>query len=142
MAGSPPSRPNSLTPMGGVIYFAATGDSGGELWRSDGSAAGTTLVKDINPGPDGSNPSGLVDINGTLLFGAYNGANGQELWKSDGTVVDTVLVQDIAAGAANSDPYDFKVVGTRLFFTAWTASSGRELWVVPASLDYRSICRC
>ncbi len=117
--------------------WPTTAATGFELWRSNGTAAGTSLVKDITPGAVGSAPSGFVDVNGTLVFAAYSGASGKELWKSDGSTAGTVLVQDIAAGATNSDPYDFTLVGERLFFSAWTAATGRELWALPASLtDY------
>ncbi|MEB3831575.1 ELWxxDGT repeat protein, partial [Phormidium sp. CCY1219] len=70
------------------------GTNGFELWKSDGTAAGTVLVKDIRSGSGSSNPSNLTNINGTLYFGADDGTNGFELWKSDGTAAGTVLVKD------------------------------------------------
>ena len=45
------SYPSDLTNVNGALFFAAyTGVDGWELWKSDGTAAGTVLVKDINPG--------------------------------------------------------------------------------------------
>ena len=42
--------PRSITVAGSVAYFAATDAAHGEeLWRTDGTAAGTKLVKDIRP---------------------------------------------------------------------------------------------
>jgi ELWxxDGT repeat protein len=46
---------------------------GFELWKSDGTSAGTVLVKDIYPGPFNSGPSGLTNVNGTLFFVANDG---------------------------------------------------------------------
>src|SRR5689334_634694 len=52
------SRPQKMLAIGTTLYFVADdGNRGPELWRSDGTAAGTTRVKDINPGKDGSDPS-------------------------------------------------------------------------------------
>jgi ELWxxDGT repeat protein len=57
-----------------------------QLWRSDGTEAGTFMVKDIMPGPDWSHPGSLTDVGGTLYFVATDGSHGYELWRSDGDV--------------------------------------------------------
>jgi ELWxxDGT repeat protein len=63
------SNPSEFVAIGSTAYFAADdGVNGIELWKSDGTAAGTTLVKDINPGSAASNPSNLTNVNGTLLL--------------------------------------------------------------------------
>ena len=50
--GSGSSFPQQFRPVGTVVVFAATTDATGtELWVTDGTAAGTRLVKDILPGP-------------------------------------------------------------------------------------------
>jgi ELWxxDGT repeat protein len=75
------SYPNFLTNVNGTLYFRAGDDvHGNELWQSDGTTAGTTLVQDINPGPNGSVPSYLTNLNGTLLFAADDGVHGNEPW--------------------------------------------------------------
>ena len=81
------------------------GDNGTELWKSDGTEAGTVLVKDIRSGsysgpygsfPYSSYPRGLTNVDGTLFFSANDGVNGYALWKSDGTEAGTVLVKNIS----------------------------------------------
>ena len=93
------SYPENFVDVNGVLYFMADdGTNGYELWKSDGTAAGTMLVKDINPGTNSSNPSYLTAVNGTLFFAADDGINGAELWKSDGTLAGTVMVSDVNPG--------------------------------------------
>jgi ELWxxDGT repeat protein len=71
-AGSAPSRPEELAGLGDTLFFQARDGAGFELWRSDGTAAGTVLVKDIDPDPGhgGSEPSELTAIGGMLFFAA------------------------------------------------------------------------
>ncbi|TFH50104.1 MAG: choice-of-anchor D domain-containing protein, partial [Bacteroidia bacterium] len=101
---------------------------GTELWKSDGTNAGTVMVKDINPGTAASKPSYLTDINGTLYFTATTTDSGTELWKSDGTEAGTVLVKDINTGAAGSSPVYLTNVNGTLFFAATDVANGQELW--------------
>jgi ELWxxDGT repeat protein len=119
-----------LIDFGGTLYFAGHGNDGTgdlELWRSDGTQAGTSRVKDIFPGPNSSGPYCFVDVGGTLFFGATDGAGGQELWRTDGTEAGTLRVKDIQPGGGNSTPGFLTNAGGTLFFTASDASSG-EMW--------------
>src|SRR5262249_23261286 len=101
--GMPGAAPAELTAVGGTLFFAADdGTRGRELWKSDGTPAGTTLVADIRPGAAGSDPQGLIDVGGTLFFAADDGTSGVELWKSDGTGPGTVRVKDIQPGPGSA----------------------------------------
>jgi ELWxxDGT repeat protein len=91
-----------FTSLGGFYYFSAkTLATGNELFRSDGTAAGTSLVADIRPGPTGSKIQTIVAHNGQLWFSADDGVHGAELWTSDGTAVGTHLVADIWPGVGS-----------------------------------------
>src|SRR5262245_54425440 len=58
---------DSLVQVGNLVYFANDDVvHGREVWTSDGTAAGTVLVKDINPGAGWSNVRSLTNVNGTL----------------------------------------------------------------------------
>ena len=89
------SRPEFLTNVNGTLFFAATdgGSTRQELWKSDGTLAGTILVKDIWPGFGSSSPQFLTNVNGTLFFSAHDSVSGFEPWKSDGTAAGTTLVK-------------------------------------------------
>jgi ELWxxDGT repeat protein len=122
------SRPNTFAAVGDTLFFAAdNGISGTELWRSDGTAAGTQLVRDINPGPASSNPSDLVNVGGVLYFAADDGVRGRELWRSDGTANGTRLAFDINPGRASSNPADLVGFNGRVYFAADNGVAGREL---------------
>jgi ELWxxDGT repeat protein len=124
----------NLTNVNGTLFFTAGQGSLAlsffdlELWKSDGSPAGTVLVKDINPGIGASNPHRLTNVNGTLFFAADDGTTGTELWKSNGTAAGTVLVRDINAGSGSSHPANLTNLNGTLFFTAESLATGRELW--------------
>ncbi len=120
---------DSFTNVNNSVFFVATTIvHGRELWRTDGTTAGTVMVKDINPGVGSSQPSQLTNVNGTLFFSAFVGASGYELWRSDGTAAGTVLVKDIHAGGADSNPTQLTNINGTLFFRANDGSTGGELW--------------
>ena len=124
------STPNQITSVGGGVafYAATTAATGLELFRTDGTPGGTTLVKDIEPGATGSGPKYLTDVGGTLFFTAEDEGGGKELWKSDGTAAGTVQVKDINPGPDGSDPSNLTEVGGTLFFSADDGTTGSELW--------------
>src|SRR5262249_5059384 len=112
------SAPGFLTDVNGTLFFSADdGLRGIELWKSDGTEAGTVWVKDINPGEAQSYPWHLTNVNGTLFFAARDGTSGEELWKSNGTGAGTVRVKDIFIGAASASPSWLTNVNGTLFFT-------------------------
>ncbi len=123
------SNPAGFVEINGIIYFSATtGSSGCELWKSNGTAAGTVMVKDINPGASSSSPSGLTNVNGVLYFVATDGTNGTELWTSNGTELGTIMVKDINPGASSSSPSSLANVNGALYFAANDGTNGNELW--------------
>jgi len=98
--------------LGNKIFFTASNAANGEeLWITDGTVAGTKMVKDINPGSDGSNPSYLCAAGGKVYFSAANPAYGAELWVSDGTDAGTMLAYDIYVGADGSAPRNITAMG-------------------------------
>ena len=116
------------------LIFHADNAGGIELWTSDGTTSGTTVLKDINPG-DGDSMAYVYPqstfFNDELYFTASNGVNGSELWKTDGTEQGTVMVKDINYGVNPSWPdlREAVILDGKLYFNAKTDTQGRELWV-------------
>jgi ELWxxDGT repeat protein len=124
---------NSITEFQGALYFSAT-DQGvnnveRELWTSDGISSASE-VKDIRPGPEGSNPVNLVVAGDFLYFSADDGISGYELWKSDGTESGTVLLKDIRPGPESSNIRSSSLIefNGEIYFVADDGTSGVELW--------------
>ncbi len=126
--GDNASNPANLTVIGTTMYFTADdGVNGIELWKTDGTASGTALVANINPGAGSSSPSNLININGVLYFLANDGVNGIELWRSDGTANGTTLVKDINPNGDGSISGLTSFNG-KLYFAANDGANGTELW--------------
>jgi ELWxxDGT repeat protein len=115
-----------------LSYFVASDSMhGAELWRSDGTPAGTFMLRDLNEGADPSNPDNMINLNGTLFFTATDAQHGTELWKSDGTTHGTVRVRDIVTGPLGSSPRNLTVYGSKLAFIVSNAleHNVEELWI-------------
>ena len=122
------SDPIGLYNWNGVVYFMADdGVNGKELWKSDGTASGTVLVKNIADTDAPSYPADFVALGSRLLFTAQNDTYGNELWLTDGTTAGTQLVKDINP-TGDSYPYQIVKSGNAIFFSAETGDYGDELW--------------
>ena len=112
------ANPDDMVVIGSVVFFSAFDPLlGRELWRSDGTEAGTQLVKDIHPGDNASSPRNLTVVGSILYFTANDGTHGTELWRSDGTSDGTYLVKDIDP-MGSSNPNELTAVGSTLVFAA------------------------
>jgi ELWxxDGT repeat protein len=120
--------PTNLTAVGDTLFFAGNDiATGTELWKSDGTTAGTVLVKDLETSIGyASFPSSLIDVDGTLFFLALGDSNTSVgLWKSDGTTAGTVLITKITTGYISGP---MAALNGILYFVKVNGVNGRELW--------------
>ena len=83
----------------GKVFFDATDRTHGvELWESDGTAAGTFQLGQINTTTVGSDFGSAVTIGGITYFSANDGVHGNEVWRTDGTAAGTFMVADLTPG--------------------------------------------
>ena len=84
----------------GVIVMGYTAEFGIEPWFSNGSNAGTALIRDINPGKAGSEikvntccsyyfATEFTVMGNSIAFMAKTGNAGNQIWLSDGTTQNT-----------------------------------------------------
>ena len=117
------TKPTELTVVGEVLFFTEGNFTQGyNLWRSDGSAFGTTPITSMSA-------SKLTNVGGRLFFTSYD-SSGTELWhmNSNGTGLAKI---DVWPGSSSSSPRYLTDVNGRLFFSARSDSfSNEELWYV------------
>lgn len=114
-AGADSSNPRFFYLLNNIVLFAAKDAThGDEIWRTDGTPGGTTLLMDINPGAASSTSIEIIPgfgfpvflsfhtFNNHAFFIAYDGTSTGEVWSTDGSSVNTSLVKDIVPGASIS----------------------------------------
>lgn len=113
----------------GKLYFQGDGGTNGdELWVSDGTIGGTSMVKDINTTPGAnSDPASFAIYNDKLYFVA-NPGTGNQLWVTDGTPGGTMMAAEpVTGGEGLLD--DLYAYNGKLYFSATDGINGVELWV-------------
>ncbi|GMU64073.1 MAG: hypothetical protein AMXMBFR36_03470 [Acidobacteriota bacterium] len=119
--------------LGSFVYFAARdgyfeeGSSGLELWRTDGTPTGTTLIADLKPGRFDSNP-GLLTPSPPWLYFTAEGPDSsiRRLWRTSGTASGT---SEVALPSGELGRIVSSLSGGRVLFTVEHPVTGLSLWV-------------
>jgi len=132
--GSEDSFPHDFVRHGELTLFVATtAGLGQELWRTDGTAAGTFLLRDTYPGTPSSHPGYLGRRGDKAYFSACDALHGCELWVTDGTAGSLQLLADLASGAESSNPSPVGMADGRLFFRTFADDGAPELLAIGAN---------
>jgi ELWxxDGT repeat protein len=100
-----------------LVYFAGDGSgAGADLWSSDGTPAGTTIVRNGWVPTPSYSPYFLAALGNKRFFAANDGLHGSELWVTDGTAAGTMMMGDFYPGAPSSDPGLIAVTSDRAYF--------------------------
>ncbi|MFP5287514.1 MAG: ELWxxDGT repeat protein, partial [Thermoanaerobaculia bacterium] len=114
-----------------LLFWANDGVHGAELWKTNGTVAGTGLVEDLAPGADGAMPlpqdaKASPAVGGRLLFWVEDGsAPGYQLWASDGTPSGTAWIEDVMGSGSE---FSSTTLGGAVFFRAHEPGQGGGLW--------------
>jgi ELWxxDGT repeat protein len=121
-----------------ALLFTSFASSGTlTVWRSDGTAAGTTQIAAMQTRDPRSGCRTLTSRGNGAYLSGWDAVHGWEPWVTDGTAAGTKMLADIYPGATSSSPAEMTVAGDHLFFSADSPDIGRELW----ALGGRSIPR-
>jgi ELWxxDGT repeat protein len=107
----------------GLQYFAKLIGGIEQIWVTDGTAAGSHMVKAFSV----TSADDIVVMGSKAFITVNDGVHGQELWISDGTTAGTVL-DDIWPGSNGSFPDDMAAINGTLYFQANDGTHGTELW--------------
>ncbi|CAN5654843.1 hypothetical protein BH10BAC3_BH10BAC3_04470 [soil metagenome] len=125
----PANWPNGFAVLNNVTYFSADdGIHGRELWRSDGTAAGTFMVKDIFPGESSSNIYSIETVNGLLYFAASTPGNNYVPWVSDGSEAGTHMLKSTPGDVSPDYARNFVNANGTIYFIATQYIFSDVLW--------------
>lgn len=114
---------------GQLFFLANSGTEGFEIWKSDGTSSGTTLVKDFVSGSVSSIYSNFIVLGSTLCFAVNDNSGQADYWKSDGTEAGTIRFRNLPSDAPFRDVYPLMIsTANQLYFAAFNDNTGYELY--------------
>ena len=125
------SFPRYLTDVGGTLFFSAhDGTHGHELWRSDGTEAGTVMVRTSGRGGRVRSPPPHRRRGHPVLHGRRRHARARAVEDATGPSRDRHGEGHLAGIEDGSVPDTLTDVGGTLYFAADDGTHGRELWKI------------
>ena len=112
-ANSTSTQWNKMYTANGYGFFIANdGVHGEEIWRTDGTAAGTFMLADITPGAGSTTFGSFYTVGNLLYFGVQKNNYTLDvtgLWRTDGTINGTYAIMTKTGGHNISSENAFEV---------------------------------
>jgi ELWxxDGT repeat protein len=126
----------NLVTLNSKIYFSAyNSNTGRELYVSDGTTSGTTMVGDFTSGSDStiySWDSKIVSTGNEVIFEGLNPSGSSDdhrsLWVSDGTTSGTYSMSTLCTGCNPELSRTFHLSGSKVYFAAQNIYGEKLLW--------------
>jgi ELWxxDGT repeat protein len=121
--------PEHFTRFKNGVLYSATESSGREPYFSDGTIAGTRMLKNIAPGTDSSNPTGFFVLGDRAFFIASG-----SLWVTDGTAAGTKSLANSGSSHLDAEQSMVAFKG-RLYFTSSDNNVQRDVWTSDGTVE-------
>lgn len=114
-------HPQPMVTLNGVQYFQASGEPGYNIYRTDGTAAGT--IKCVTVPGTFDKATGLFSFGDQIIFALFPQSGGPQIWKTNGTQQGTSKIGEVpgiefTAGVRSGDRFYFEVFEPTIGFEA------------------------
>lgn len=116
-----------------LVQVVGSGSPPYELWRSDGTPAGTARIQHLLPA--GTRAAGIWPAGERIVLAALSGSDTRELWVTDGTLRGTRRIADFGPPLLNQPVAEVAVLGPLALFRAAAPAFGEELWAADLGAD-------
>jgi len=133
-----------LAVLGSRVFFTADdGTTGQELWVTDGTPEGTTLVKDLSPGLFRFEPVDLTPFDGALYF-APGVTDLGGIWRSNGAAGGTLRLNVPCTTGCDSWPRVLGATSQQMLLQSGFCHPGQEsnFWTYDPTGHFHSLPIC
>ena len=122
--------PIELTQADSLVYFRGGGTQGRQLWRSDGTAAGTFKLLEVMPANQNIQTNSLRTLGNKAYFLIRKTSGETEFWVSDGTVSGTIKLTKVPSSLVVPDRYEAFFLEEKYVYLAIEPQNSEVKWAV------------